>query len=162
MTMFRQTMSSPLGRLTVVGSDVGLRAILWPDDVASRVPMVEVNDGEHPVVGAAVVQLDEYFSGARRCFDLPLDLVGTDFQVKVWRSLADVPFGHTTTYGQQAARLGRPTAARAVGGANGRNPISIVLPCHRVIGVSGRLTGFAGGLDAKTWLLDHERSVLAG
>lgn len=101
-------------------------------------------------------QLDEYFAGSRFAFDLPLDPVGTEFQVSVWRSLADIGYGETSTYGEQAARIGRPTAVRAVGAANGRNPLSIVLPCHRVVGGDGRLTGFAGGLEAKKYLLEHE------
>jgi methylated-DNA-[protein]-cysteine S-methyltransferase len=104
----------------------------------------------------AARQLDEYFAGTRFAFDLPLDPVGTEFQLAVWRSLADIGYGETSTYGEQAARIGRPTAVRAVGSANGRNPLSIVLPCHRVVGRDGRLTGFAGGLEAKEFLLDHE------
>ncbi len=108
------------------------------------------------ILDETVRQLDEYFTGTRRRFDLTLDPVGTEFQVAVWRSLAEIAYGETATYGEQAARIGRPTAVRAVGAANGRNPLSIVLPCHRVVGSDGRLTGFAGGLDAKAYLLDHE------
>lgn len=106
----------------------------------------------------AVKELDEYFAGTRRDFDLPLDLVGTDFQVSVWRSLADIAYGATATYGEQAAAISNVRAVRAVGAANGKNPVSIVLPCHRVVGSDGKLTGFAGGLEAKAWLLAHETS----
>ena len=107
-------------------------------------------------------QLDEYFAGERTAFDIAVDLEGTRFQVAAWRSLAQIPFGSTTTYGRQAATLGIPTAARAIGAANGANPVCIVLPCHRVIGSDGSLTGFGGGLEVKQWLLEHEARVLAG
>lgn len=110
----------------------------------------------------AAAQLGEYFSGRRRDFDLPLAPVGTPFQRSAWRALAGIPFGETRTYAQQAQTLGRPTATRAVGAANGRNPISIVVPCHRVVGRDGRLTGYAGGVETKAWLLAHEARVTAG
>ena len=109
----------------------------------------------------AEAQLAEYFAGTRRTFDLALDPAGTDFQLRAWKALRSIPFGQTISYGEQAAELGEPGAARAVGAANGRNPLSIVVPCHRVVAASGALTGFAGGLDTKAWLLDHERAVLA-
>lgn len=150
------TVSTPLGALTVVATDAGLRAILWPDDRRMAVPDDAIEDPTHPQVAAAVHQLEEYFAGERTEFDLALDLEGTDFQMANWRALADIPFGSTATYAEQARRLGRPSAARAVGAATGRNPVSIVLPCHRVVGADGSLTGFAGGLDAKRWLLRHE------
>jgi methylated-DNA-[protein]-cysteine S-methyltransferase len=108
----------------------------------------------------AIDQLHAYFAGTLREFDLPLVLRGTDFQERVWRQLASIPYGETTTYGSIAAQLGKPTASRAVGAANGQNPISIVLPCHRVIGQSGKLTGYAGGLDKKEKLLRFERDCL--
>ncbi|MFM9131322.1 MAG: methylated-DNA--[protein]-cysteine S-methyltransferase, partial [Actinomycetota bacterium] len=119
-------------------------------------------DGSHPVVSRALAQLREYLEGTRREFDLPLVLEGTEFQVAAWRALARVPFGETATYATQAATIGRPTATRAVGAANGRNPVAIVLPCHRIVGSDGSLTGFAGGLGTKKWLLAHEEAVLAG
>lgn len=158
------TIDTPVGPLTLVGGDRGLRAVLWPDDDAERVPLPEaVGDGRgDPTLEAAAEQLREYFRGERRTFDVPLDLRGSDFQVDSWRALADIPFGETSTYGRQAARLGRPGAARAVGAATGRNPVSVILPCHRVVGADGSLTGFAGGLATKRWLLDHERRVAAG
>ncbi len=152
------TKPSPLGDLTLIASDAGLRAILWPDDKPGRVPFPEdlVEDGSNPYIRKASEQLDEFFAGSRRTFDVPLDLVGTDFQISVWRALQQIPFGETTSYGDMAEGLGKPTAARAVGAAVGRNPLSIVIPCHRVVGKDGSLTGFAGGLDAKVSLLDLE------
>ena len=152
---------SPLGVLQLVASDDGLRAVLWPvDGEALRVPLPDTTEAPHPVLEQTAAQLDEYFASERRSFDLPLDLCGTEFQCDVWKSLADIEFGTTATYGEQAARLGRPKAVRAVGAANGKNPVSIVLPCHRVVGSNGKLTGFAGGLVAKRFLLDHERDQL--
>jgi methylated-DNA-[protein]-cysteine S-methyltransferase len=156
--------ASPLGPLTLVASDAGLRAVLWNGDDPSRAGLAGLcpdETGRPPVLAETVRQLDAYFDGSRTSFDLPLDLHGTPFQQQAWRALAEIPFGETRTYAEQAARLGRPTAFRAVGAANGRNPLSIVLPCHRVIGSDGSLTGFAGGLDAKRWLLEHERAVSA-
>lgn len=108
----------------------------------------------------AITQLHEYFLGIRQVFELPLDLLGTEFQVAAWRALGDVPYGHTSSYGQQAASIGRPKAVRAIGGANGRNPVAIVLPCHRIIGADGSLTGFGGGIAVKKWLLDHEQNIV--
>jgi methylated-DNA-[protein]-cysteine S-methyltransferase len=156
------THPTPVGRLTLVASDRGLRAVLWPKLSPQRAgisPRPRHNP-DHPILQKTVRQLDEYFAGARTSFDLPLDLEGTRFQLAAWRSLADIPFGATTSYGRQAAALGIPTAARAVGAANGANPVCIVLPCHRVIGANGSLTGFGGGLPVKQWLLDHEAQVL--
>jgi len=159
--LYSTTHVTPVGTLTLVASDRGLHAVLWP----KRSPRAGISprprrDQDHPILQKAVLQLDEYFAGSRTSFDLPLDLEGTRFQVAAWRSLADIPFGTTTTYGRQAAALGIPTAARAVGAANGANPVCIVLPCHRVIGADGSLTGFGGGLPVKQWLLDHEAHVL--
>jgi methylated-DNA-[protein]-cysteine S-methyltransferase len=155
---------SPVGTLSLVASSRGLRAVLWPLDVgteqASRVRLGGLIRRSTPVLDEAERQLHEYFEGARLAFELPLDLQGTSFQRTVWLSLADVGFGKTRTYGEQAERLGRPTAVRAVAAANGRNPLSIVLPCHRIVGANGSLTGYAGGLDNKARLLDHERRVL--
>jgi methylated-DNA-[protein]-cysteine S-methyltransferase len=157
------TMPSPVGELTLVASDLGLRAVLWENERGGRVGLPEplVADPDHPILRRAVAQLTEYFAGARQAFDIPLDLHGTAFQLKAWRSLAEIPYGHTATYRQQAESLGDAKLARAVGAANGRNPVSIVLPCHRVIGADGSLTGFAAGLDAKRYLLAHEGVMLA-
>ena len=114
-------------------------------------------EGSTPILDEAVKQLEEYFAGTRRDFDLPLDPLGTPFQQSAWMVLRSIPYGQTISYGQQALQLGDPNKARAVGAANGKNPLSIVVPCHRVVGSTGHLTGFAAGLDIKSWLLDHER-----
>jgi methylated-DNA-[protein]-cysteine S-methyltransferase len=157
------THPTPVGVLTLVASDQGLRAILWPKLSPARAGIHPLprRAPDHPILMRTAAQLDEYFAGSRTTFDLPLDLQGTRFQLAAWRSLARIPFGTTTSYGQQAAALGIPKAARALGAANGANPVCIVLPCHRVIGADGSLTGFGGGLPTKQWLLDHEVSVLA-
>lgn len=153
-------LATPVGVLTLVASAHGLRAILWPDDVGQRVKIGPTQARSTPVLEEAAGQLDQYFQGDRLVFDLPLDPVGTKFQVGVWQSLTDVGYGRTRTYGQQADALGNPNGTRAVASANGKNPISVVLPCHRIIGADGTLTGFAGGLQAKAWLLDHERRTM--
>jgi methylated-DNA-[protein]-cysteine S-methyltransferase len=148
--------------LTLVASDTGLVAILWENDDPRRVPLGELcEDPAHPILIAAERQLGDYFAGARQAFDLPLDFRGTDFQKAVWAALLAIPFGETRSYAEIARAIGRPTAFRAVGAANGRNPISIVAPCHRVIGTGGALTGFAGGLKAKEMLLGLEGALLA-
>jgi methylated-DNA-[protein]-cysteine S-methyltransferase len=157
MTLSTKTIASPVGELTLVASDKGLVAILWENDSPDRVRLGDVTeDATHPVLLAAETQLREYFAGSRTRFELPLDFRGTDFQKSVWAELLAIPFGETRSYGEIAMKLGRPTASRAVGAANGRNPISIVAPCHRVIGSTGKLTGFAGGLEAKAYLLGLE------
>jgi methylated-DNA-[protein]-cysteine S-methyltransferase len=152
---------SPVGPLTIVASDRGVRAVMWPDDVG-RVPIgAATHDPGHPIVVVAARQLAEYFAGERERFDLPLDAIGTDFQRSAWTALSTIPFATTISYGEQAALMGDRRKARAVGAANGRNPISIIVPCHRVVGADGSLTGFAGGVDTKSWLLTHERRVAA-
>ncbi|PZQ62923.1 MAG: cysteine methyltransferase [Sphingomonas taxi] len=156
--LYRTTLSSPLGDLTLVADDHALVAILWPDDPPARVRLGAMRDGaDHPVLVAAARQVREYFAGTRTAFDLPLAPRGTDFQRAVWRALDAIPYGETRSYADIAQAIGRPAAVRAVGAANGRNPISIVTPCHRVIGRSGALTGFAGGLPAKQHLLALEQ-----
>jgi methylated-DNA-[protein]-cysteine S-methyltransferase len=147
---------TPIGKLTVVAAETGIRRILWDGEA----PPEGAVEGGSDILDAAVTQIQEYFAGARTTFDLPLDLGGTPFQQKVWLELGSIPFGTTISYGEQAQRVGRPQAARAVGAANGRNPVPIVLPCHRVIGSGGALTGFGGGLDTKRTLLRHEAEVL--
>ncbi|HEY5664921.1 MAG TPA: methylated-DNA--[protein]-cysteine S-methyltransferase [Ilumatobacter sp.] len=166
--LFRITMPTPIGRLTLVAADRALVAICWddtaPDARVGRAlgdDCVDVSAGEHAVLDRAVEQLGEYFTGTRRHFDLPLDPHGTEFQRRAWDALVRIPFGETISYGEQAAMLGDKNKSRAVGAANGRNPLPIVVPCHRVVGSDGRLTGFAGGLDVKAWLLDHEFAVRA-
>lgn len=152
---------SPLGRLKLVATDRGLAAILWPNENPNRVRLGEmIEDARHPVLCETERQLREYFSGTRTQFTVPLDLIGTEFQKKVWTALLAIPFGETRTYAALAAQIGHPSAARAVGAANGRNPISIITPCHRAIGSDGSLTGFAGGLEAKRYLLMLERSYV--
>jgi methylated-DNA-[protein]-cysteine S-methyltransferase len=153
-------MTSPVGTLTLAATDDGLAAILWENDRPSRVPLhviAEAND--HPVLVEAERQLREYFAGRRICFELKTDVSGTAFQRSVWEALLTIPFGETRTYAEIARQIGHPRAARAVGAANGRNPLSIVAPCHRVVGASGALTGFAGGLETKARLLELERST---
>jgi methylated-DNA-[protein]-cysteine S-methyltransferase len=158
MNLVYKFVESPVGALKLVASDKGLAAILWANDSPRRVPLTGlVENDRHPVLLKTERQLEEYFAGSRRAFDLPLDMRGTTFQKDVWEALLAIPYGETRSYGQLAKQLGRPSASRAVGAANGRNPISIVVPCHRVIGSSGKLTGFAGGLDVKARLLDMER-----
>jgi len=158
MTLSTKTIASPVGELTLVASDKGLVAILWENDSPDRVRLgATQEDPTHPVLATAETQLREYFAGTRTRFELPLDFRGTDFQKSVWAELLAIPFGETRSYGEIALKLGRPKASRAVGAANGRNPISIVAPCHRVIGSTGKLTGFAGGLAAKEYLLGLEQ-----
>ena len=152
-----KTMPSPVGRLKLIASDRGLAAILWPDDDPKRVPLAPlIENKKHPVLLEAERQLNDYFAGKRKKFSLKFDAVGTEFQKDVWRALSAIPFGETRSYGEIAAQIGRPKAVRAVGAANGRNPISIIVPCHRVIGANGKLTGFAGGMEAKKFLLKTE------
>src|SRR5579871_6708164 len=159
MALACKTMESPVGKLKLVAGDKGLVAVLWQNDLPTRVRLGElVEDGAHPILLTAEKQLGEYFAGKRRQFDLVLDMRGTSFQKDVWEALLAIPFGETRSYGQLAKQLGNPQATRAVGAANGRNPISIIVPCHRVIGASGKLTGFAGGLDTKADLLNLERT----
>ena len=157
MTFSYKMMASPVGELKLVASERGLSAILWENDDPARVrlgPLVE-NDS-HPILIEAERQIGEYFAGTRKVFDIPLDFQGTEFQKSVWAALLAIPYGETRSYAEIARAVGRPTAFRAVGAANGRNPISIIAPCHRVIGTSGALTGFAGGLKAKELLLGLE------
>jgi methylated-DNA-[protein]-cysteine S-methyltransferase len=153
-------MASPVGTLTLVASDEGLAAVLWENDRPARVRVqAATEDDTHPVLMTAEQQLTEYFAGRRQQFTLTLDFVGTPFQRVVWNALLTIPFGETRSYAEIARQIGKPAAVRAVGAANGRNPLSIVAPCHRVIGSGGALTGFAGGLDVKARLLALERGV---
>ena len=162
MTRSRTRMPSPIGELTIVADDDAVVEIRFPGDGAiDDQDAVDVAADERPVLARAVAQLDEYFAGTRTSFDLPLAPAGTPFQQQAWSALADIPFGETRTYGEQAAMLGDRNKSRAVGAANGKNPIPIVVPCHRVVGSNGHLTGFAGGLETKAWLLDHELRVRA-
>jgi len=157
MSLVYKFIDSPVGQLKLVASEKGLVAILWENDNPRRVILGDLRKVDHqPILVEAELQLKEYFEGKRQGFSLPLDVRGTAFQQSVWKALREIPFGETRSYGQLAKQLGKPTAMRAVGAANGRNPLSIVVPCHRVIGSSGQLTGFAGGLEAKEHLLKIE------
>jgi methylated-DNA-[protein]-cysteine S-methyltransferase len=151
--LVRRTVDSPVGPLVLVASSTGLRAI----DFGVRPGRSAIPDGESAVLDEAEHQLAEYFAGERQDFDLPLEPEGTPFQMSVWQVLHSIPYGQTISYGEQARRLGDAKKARAVGGANGRNPLPIVVPCHRVIGASGALTGFGGGVPIKESLLRLER-----
>ena len=158
MSLAYKIIQSPVGKLKLVASDKALVAVLWEKDGPRRVPLNELAaDDRHPVLVKAERQLDEYFSGKRKKFSVALEMRGTPFQKDVWAALIAIPFGETRSYGQLAKQLGNPRATRAVGAANGRNPVSIIVPCHRVIGSSGKLTGFAGGLAVKAQLLNLER-----
>jgi methylated-DNA-[protein]-cysteine S-methyltransferase len=152
---------SPVGALRLVASDKGLAGLWFERTRPGRArPRGDVEDTRHPVLVEAERQLGEYFSGRRQSFDLKLDFVGTPFQRAVWKALLTIPFGQTRSYGEIARQVGRPSASRAVGAANGRNPVAIVAPCHRVIGSTGALTGFGGGLDVKERLLRLEGALL--
>lgn len=155
MTTF-STFDSPVGELLLVGDDDGLAGLYLPEH--KRGPQVAPGwRRDDEALAATRAQLGEYFAHERTAFDLPLSPAGTPFQLEVWEALKRIPYGETRGYGDLAAELGRPGAARAVGAANGRNPISIVVPCHRVIGSTGTLTGYAGGVAVKERLLAHER-----
>jgi methylated-DNA-[protein]-cysteine S-methyltransferase len=146
---------SPIGFLEIKGSDAGVSAVNFVDARGPR--SGRGGEGRLPAaLAACLTQLEEYFRGGRRRFFVKLDLRGTDFQKKVWKELRSVGFGKTTTYKAIARAVGNPAATRAVGGANHRNPVSIIVPCHRVVGSDGRLTGYGGGLWRKDWLLRHE------
>jgi len=150
-------MTSPVGELKLVASDKGLAAILWENDNPKRVRLGTLEENKHhPLLLETERQLKDYFAEKRETFSLKLDFTGTEFQKKVWEALITIPFGETRSYGQVARQIGHPKAVRAVGAANGKNPISIIAPCHRVIGSDGTLTGFAGGLDTKAYLLGIE------
>ncbi|MDI3273296.1 methylated-DNA--[protein]-cysteine S-methyltransferase [Pseudomonas sp. MDT1-16] len=157
------TLASPVGELKLVANGSRLAAILWENDKPGRVrlgPMTEAPD--NPILVRTTQQLQEYFAGTRNRFDLELDFSGTEFQKQVWEALLSIPFGETRSYSEIARQIGNPSAVRAVGAANGKNPLSIVAPCHRVIGASGKLTGFAGGLEAKERLLTLEGCEWSG
>lgn len=153
------SLDSPVGPVRVVASAGGIHAIRVGDMGGASADAHPAGDPGSPrpsALGAALEQLEAYFAGSLTCFDLPLAAGGTPFQQSVWAALLRIPFGQTRSYGRIAADLGVPGSARAVGLANGRNPIAIVVPCHRVIGADGSLTGYAGGLECKRWLLAHE------
>ena len=155
MTVFRH-IDSPIGRLTIAADDAGVRALEFPRNRHPVKRDAGWREGSHPLLDEAAHQLREYFAGTRQRFDLPLAPRGTDFQRATWQALTTIPYGETISYAELARRVGRPTASRAVGAANGRNPLPIVVPRHRVIGANGSLTGFGGGLPTKQFLLGLE------
>ncbi|WP_300719770.1 methylated-DNA--[protein]-cysteine S-methyltransferase [Pseudomonas sp.] len=155
--LYYEQMPSPIGPLYLVASDQGLHEVRFEVELRPHTPL---QGWLHSPQKLAQVrrQLEAYFAGERQVFELPLAPHGTAFQQTVWRALSTIPYGATTSYGQISQHIQRPTASRAVGAANGRNPIPIIIPCHRVIGSNGALTGFSGGLAAKQWLLEHEQA----
>jgi methylated-DNA-[protein]-cysteine S-methyltransferase len=166
----RTVIESPIGELTLLASDDAVVAIRFGNELDTHQilvrgqiagDVVDVRAGEHALLDEAVRQLDEYFEGHRLEFELPLEPIGTPFQLQAWLALRDIPYGETISYGEQARRLGDRNKSRAVGAANGKNPIPIVVPCHRVVGSNGHLTGFGGGIEVKAWLLEHELRVRA-
>ena len=180
MVEAQRTIPSPVGDLVLTASETGLTGVYFPTSrkqphslhrvsphrVTPSSPRsargrVSGRRGTNDVLNRVAAQLEEYFAGTRTTFDLPLEPSGTDFQLSVWELLRKIPYGVTTSYGELARRLGDPKATRAVGAANGANPIPIIVPCHRVVGSKGELTGFGGGLDRKRWLLEHEGALMA-
>ena len=165
MSLVFKFIDSPVGKLKLVASREGLVAIFWKREAPSHAELElgEMrNEDRYPILLETERQLKEYFAGKRREFSMRLDMRGTPFQKDVWEALLGIPYGETRSYGQIAQKIGRPSASRAVGAANGQNPIPIVVPCHRVIGSTGKLTGFGGGLDMKAKLLGIESPEEAG
>jgi len=153
---------SPVGKLKLIASQKGLSGLLWEGELDERVLFGELRKNvKNKFIVTAKKQLDEYFRGNRKNFEINLDVKGTDFQKKVWQQLSQIPFGKTKSYKDIAIKIKNPKASRGVGSANRRNPVSIIVPCHRVIGSNGKLTGFAGGLNTKSWLLDFESKKLS-
>jgi len=150
-----KTMKSPIGKITLVSSDEALIALYVGDELKPKMAFAKKNDS-HKILLTAEQQLNEYFNGRRKKFDIPLGPDGTEFQNKAWKALSKIPYGEIWSYGKQALYLKAPNAQRAVGGANGKNPIPVIIPCHRVIGSTGKLTGFSGGMQMKIYLLKLE------
>ena len=159
MKAFHTVIDTPIGPLTLIATPHALREVRFPNGRPVG-PTDGPADVDHPVLARAAQQLAEYFAGIRLEFDVALDPQGSPFQLAAWRGLRQIPYGETVSYGEQARRLGHPGKARAIGAANGSNPLPVIVPCHRVIGSDGSLTGFGGGLERKAWLLHHERQVL--
>ena len=161
MQLVYMYMDSPVGALKLVAHDQALVAVMWDNEDHKRVRLAElIKNIQHPMLLKVKQQLEQYFAGQRQQFNLPLDFQGTDFQQQVWRALLSIPYGETRSYKDIALQIGNEKAVRAVGAANGRNPISIIAPCHRVIGSGGALVGFAGGLDKKQILLSLEQGQI--
>lgn len=160
MIAYYKNVKTPVGTLKLVASEKGLLAILWQDERPNRVKLPELKeDLNHAILVSLEEQLKKYFAGSLKHFSIPLDMQGTPFQQEVWKALLTIPYGETKSYSELAAQIKRPKASRAVGAANGRNPLSIVVPCHRVVGANGTLTGFAGGLEVKERLLKLEGNL---
>ncbi len=159
------TFDTPLGKMLGCATDKEICLLSFIDPASLEVQILKIKkllkedivNGKHPFLSQLIAELDEYFEGERKVFTVPLHPQGTDFQKMVWNSLQQIPFGVTRSYKQQSRFIGNPDAIRAVASANGKNPIAIVIPCHRVIGEDGSLTGYAAGITRKRWLLDHER-----
>jgi methylated-DNA-[protein]-cysteine S-methyltransferase len=156
MELQRAYYSSPLGLIEITGDESGIASVLFVENIAT--PTEKIPEA----LKECIYQLEEYFTGIRKDFGLKLNPQGSEFQQKVWNALLDVPFGKTASYLDISKRLGDENATRAVGNANGKNPIAIIIPCHRVIGSNGKLTGYAGGLSRKEWLLNHEKNITFG
>lgn len=156
MELHKAYYSSPIGTLEITGNEDGITSLEFLDEE------IEPSKKIHESIKEVVYQLDEYFTGIRKEFGLKLNPAGSEFQKKVWKELIAIPFGKTSSYLDISLQLGDKNATRAVGNANGKNPIAIIVPCHRVIGSSGKLTGYAGGLWRKEWLLNHEKGVIFG
>jgi len=148
---------SPLGQVTLQANDEGLLG-LWFETYTSKPDSLGTRMDQHPILQQAISELDKYFSGKLMEFSVPLAARGTEFQQKVWQALTTIPAGKTWNYQDLANAIGNPKAVRAVGLANGKNPVSVIVPCHRVIGKNGKLTGYAGGVERKQWLLNHEQN----
>ena len=159
-TRITTTVDSPLGTLTLAAADGALTGVAMDGQKHPPRPL-PVTSHDNGWFAEVIDQLDAYFAGTLTRFEIPIRLDGTDFQRRVWTQLLEIPYGETISYGELARRLGNPNASRAVGLANGRNPIAVIVPCHRVIGADGTLTGYGGGLDRKVWLLDHEAATRA-
>lgn len=157
MKTYYARVESPVGELLLTSDGDALTGLYINERAIAPEWIIASDDAP---IAQATQQLVEYFAGTRQTFDLPLAPEGTLFQKRVWEELAKIPFGETVSYGTIAARLGQPTASRAVGMANGRNPVSIIVPCHRVVGANGTLTGYSGGMPRKKWLLEHETATL--
>ena len=155
--MHKLLIPSPVGMLEIAGTEKGVVSVNFARTGApAKIPVKKRDPVPAPLRDCAR-QLEEYFAGRRKSFDCSLDLQGTDFQKKVWRALMKVPYGKTASYGKIARAVGRPGAARAVGGANHNNPVAVIVPCHRIIGADGSLTGYGAGIERKAWLLEHEK-----
>jgi methylated-DNA-[protein]-cysteine S-methyltransferase len=160
MTTYTATLTSPIGDIALVGDGEALSGLYMPQH-RHRPPLPDSVVRDDAAFDAAREQLGAYFAGERTEFDVPVAATGTPFQQEVWRALAEIPYGRTWSYGELAQHVGKPAAVRAVGLANGRNPVSIVVPCHRVVGADGSLTGYGGGIERKRFLLDLERGAIA-